>query len=478
MNKNIRYALILCGPILAFIIYLLVPEQVLKSDGSILQLGQAGKVTAGMTAWMALWWMAEVVPLYITALLPLIILSLTGAMGFDRISLSYGHRIVFLAFGGFMLAVAIEKWHLHKRFSLFVLNFCGTRPRNIIGGFMLASALLSMWISNTATAIIMLPVALSIIKLIDKDNPHYKDFSTCLLLAIAYSCSIGGMGTLVGTGTNMFYAGYTEEILNQPVSFIQWMGIALPVVVVMLPVSWYLMTHFIFKIPNSGDDLHIDTRDIHTMGAWEPGQVLTFAIFILAAVLWSTFPLLRDWPPLQYLSDTVIAVGATFLLFIIPSNLKRQEFLLDWDTAVKKVPWGILLLIGGGLCMARAVSENGIGEYISLLLEDSLLLPELLLIFAVLTLMVFLTEISSNIASVTALSPVFVALALSRNMDPSLLIIPITLAASCAFMLPAATMPNSIVMGSGMVRGWQMARAGFLLNIAGIVIIALRVSFL
>lgn len=478
MHKNIRYALILSGPILACMIYLLVPEQALKSDGTILELGQAGKVTAGMTAWMALWWIAEVIPLYITALIPLIVLSLTGTMGLDRISLSYGHRIVFLALGGFMLAVAIEKWHLHKRFSLFVLGFCGTRPRNIIGGFMLASALLSMWISNTATAIIMLPVALSIINLIDKHNPYYNEFSICLLLAIAYSCSIGGMGSLVGTGTNMFYAGYSEEILNQPVSFIQWMGIALPVVVVMLPVSWYLMTHFIFKIPNSGDQLNIDTRDIHTMGVWDPGQVLTFGIFILAAVLWSTLPLLQQWPPLQYISDTVIAVVAAFLLFVIPANLKKQEFLLDWGTAVQKVPWGILLLIGGGLCMAGAVNEYGIGEYIALLLEDTLLLPGLLLLFAVLALMVFLTEISSNIASVTALSPVFTALALSRNMDPSLLIIPITLAASCAFMLPAATMPNSIVMGSGMIRGWQMARAGFLLNLAGILIIALRVSLL
>jgi sodium-dependent dicarboxylate transporter 2/3/5 len=256
------------------------------------------------------------------------------------------------------------------------------------------------------------------------------------------------------------------------------MGIALPVVVVMLPVSWYLMTHFIFKIPNGAEQLHIDTRDIHTLGAWEPGQVLTFVIFILAAVLWSTLPLLREWPPFQNISDTAIAVSAAFLLFVIPVNLKNQQFLLDWDTAAQKVPWGILLLIGGGLCMARAVSDNGIGEYISLLLEDSLLLTELMLILAVLTLMVFLTEISSNIASVTALSPVFTALALSRNMDPSLLIIPITLAASCAFMLPAATMPNSIVMGSRMVKGWQMARAGFLLNIVGILIITLRVSFL
>ena len=473
-----RYALILAGPILGLIIYLLVPEQAIRSDGSILELGQAGKVTAGMTAWIALWWMTEVVPLYITALIPLIGLSFTGTMGLDRISVSYGHRIVFLALGGFMLAAAIEKWHLHKRFSLFVLKFCGTRPRNIIGGFMLASAMLSMWISNTATAIIMLPVALSIIKLISTNNPHRNDFSTCLLLAIAYSCSIGGMGTLVGTGTNMFYAGYTEEILNQTVSFIQWMGIALPVVVVLLPVSWYLMTHLIFKIPNSSDQLPIDTSAVHAKEDWELGQVLTFIIFMLAAILWSTLPLLREWPPLEYISDTGIAISAAFLLFVIPANLKKQEFLLDWETAVKKVPWGILLLIGGGLCMARAVSANGIGEYISLLLEDSLLLPEIILILAVLTLMVFLTEISSNIASVTALSPVFAALALSRNMDPSFLIIPIPLAASCAFMLPAATMPNSIVMGSGMVRGWQMARAGLLLNIAGIVIIALRVSFL
>lgn len=473
-----RCTLILGGPILGLIIYLLVPEQAIRSDGSILELGQAGKVTAGMTAWIALWWMTEVVPLYITALIPLIVLSITGTMGLDRISLSYGHRIVFLALGGFMLAAAIEKWHLHKRFSLFVLKFCGSRPRNIIGGFMLASAMLSMWISNTATAIIMLPVALSIIKLINTNNPHRNDFSTCLLLAIAYSCSIGGMGTLVGTGTNMFYAGYTEEILQQPVSFIQWMGIALPVVILMLPISWYLMTHFIFKIPNSSDQLPIDTNAVHAKEDWELGQILTFIIFMLAAIIWSTLPLLREWPPLEYISDTGIAISAAFLLFVIPANHKKQEFLLDWETAVKKVPWGILLLIGGGLCMARAVSENGIGEYTSLLLEDSLLLPEIILILAILTLMVFLTEISSNIASVTALSPVFTALALSRNMDPSFLIIPITLAASCAFMLPAATMPNSIVMGSGIVKGWQMARAGFLLNIVGILIITLRVSFL
>lgn len=467
-----RIVLLVLGPVLCAVIYLLMPDSVLLTDGSMLELGIGGKVTAGMTAWMALWWVTEATPLYVTALLPLIILPLSGQQPIAETATSYGNRIVYFAFGGFVLAAALEKWHLHTRFANFVIGICGTGPRRIVGAFMLTSAILSMWISNTATAMIMLPVALSVIRAQDTSSSDFPDFSVCLLLSICYACSIGGIGTLIGTGTNMFFAAYMDGELQRPIGFAQWMGIALPIVVIFLPVAWFLLTRVIFRIPAQSGTLTADDEPTATIEPWNRGAALTLIVFVCCALGWMLIPVIRQWPPLEDLTDTSIALIAALILFVLPARSEDQQFLMDWETAALKVPWGILLLIGGGLALARAVSDFGVGEFIVYQFGDISAFSNLTLIIFVVALMVFLTEVSSNVASVAALTPIFGAVAVSAGMDPVELIIPITVAASCAFMLPAATLTNSVIMGSGMVSGSQMARAGFVLNIAAIVVVS------
>lgn len=466
-----RIILLISGPALFTIVYLLMPDSVLLTDGSTLDLGIGGKVTAGMTAWMALWWVTEATPLYVTALLPLIILPLSGQQAIAETATSYGNRIVYFALGGFILAAALEKWHLHTRFANFVIGVCGSGPRRIIGGFMLTSAILSMWISNTATAMIMLPVALSVIRARDTSSPSFADFPVCLLLSICYACSIGGIGTLIGTGTNMFFAAYMDGELQRPMGFAQWMGIALPVVVIFLPVAWFLLTRVIFRIPAQSDSSSVDDKPTARVEPWNRGAVMTLVVFVSCALGWMLIPVIRQWPPLEDITDTSIALIAAFILFVLPARSEDQEFLMDWETAARKVPWGILLLIGGGLALAGAVSDFGVGEFIVYQFGDLSGFSNLTLIVFVVALMVFLTEVSSNVASVAALTPIFGAVAVSAGMDPVELIIPITVAASCAFMLPAATLTNSVIMGSGMVTGTQMAKAGFVLNIAAIMVV-------
>lgn len=468
---------LLAGPLLAALLFILVPESIEKNDGTELHLGTAGRITAGMTVWMALWWILETIPLYITALLPLIILPLSGEQSMITTAVSYSHPVVYLALGGFVLGAALEKWQLHKRFAQFTISIVGNGPRRIVAGFMLACAALSMWISNVATAIIMLPVALSIINLQHKDGLYYHHFALCLLLGICYSCSVGGMGTLIGTGPNMFFAAYMEAELLREISFVKWMAIAVPVIIVFLPIIWWVLTRIIFFIPASAQDMQLVTPSKAEDIPWSRGAVLTLAVFATTALAWMLLPLLTQWQPLQHLSVTGIALLAMLVLFITPAKKYDTATLMDWNTAVHKVPWGVLLLIGGGLSLAKAVSRFGVGELLAYQLLALTSYSPLIIIVAVVALMVFLTEISSNIASVTALTPIFAAMAISMDMDPVTLIIPITLAASCAFMLPVATPTNTVVFGSGLIRSRQMARAGFLLNLVAIVIISLWTGF-
>jgi sodium-dependent dicarboxylate transporter 2/3/5 len=467
-----RTVLLVAGPALCAVVYLLVPESVSYADGTELNLGIGGKVTAGMTAWMAVWWVTEAAPLYVTALLPLILLPLTGQQPISDIATSYGHRIVYLAFGGFVLAAALERWQLHTRFANLVIGVCGSGPRRIIGGFMLSSAALSMWISNTATAMIMLPVAMSVIKAKHADDEARDDFPVCLLLSICYACSIGGIGTLIGTGTNMFFAAYMDGELQRPMGFAEWMAIGVPVVVIFLPIAWFLMTYVIYRLPDSTAAAGGEQRVALNVKPLDRDSSLVLVVFLLCALGWSFLPVIRGWQPLANLTDTGIALMGAFALFVMPARQSDAKFLMDWDTAVRKIPWGILLLIGGGLAMARAVSDYGIGELIVYQMGDISALSRLTMIVSVVAIMVFLTEVSSNIASVTALTPIFAAAAMSAGLDPVELIIPVTVAASFAFMLPAATMTNSVIMGSGLVHGQQMARAGLVLNIAAIIFVS------
>jgi sodium-dependent dicarboxylate transporter 2/3/5 len=464
-----RYGLV-AGPLLAALLYLWIPGGMQDPAGGELQLGMAGRVTGALIGLMAVWWMTEAIPIFVTALLPVIVLPLTGAQDFFDTAAVYAHPLIFLALGGFVLALALEHWELHRRFAAFVLRLVGSGPRRLVGGFMIVSAALSMWISNTATAVIMLPIALSVIGAADQSTDYHPRFRICLLLGTAYACSIGGIGTLIGTGTNVFLASFVESELQRDLSFAAWMRLGVPLVLVFLPLAWLLLTRVIFRLPAVTET---NARAmLPELGPWSTGEKRTFAVFCIAVVGWVGSPLLVKLPLLVNLSDPSVAMFCMLLLFLIPDGRGEATALMDWDTAVK-LPWGVLLLFGGGLALAGAIDDNGIGAALALHSARLEGVPPVLVVGFAVILMTFLTELTSNLASTATLVPVFAAMADGMGIDPLLIIIPTVLAASCAFMLPAATPPNSIVFGSGMLRIPDMVRAGIWINALGIVVISL-----
>lgn len=459
---------------MAALVFWLAPSTVSQPDGGIFHLSAKGRIVLSMMVLMALWWVLEVVPIYVTALLPLFILPITGIQSFGETSVSYGHKIIFLAFGGFVLAAALEKWDVHKHFARAVIAIFGQSPKRLIAGFMFASAILSMWISNTATAIIMLPIALSIIKSSDLEDSTSANFAPCLLLAICYACSMGGMTTLIGTTTNMFFAGYMESEIGREIGFLDWMLFSGPVAIIMLVIIWGLLTHVLLPIGKTGSTrLNIQMQTI----PWTRDSIATLAVFIGTALAWVSLPLLQSLPGLQYLTMYTVAIFAVLVLFVVPAKMESERALLDWQYVRAKVPWGILILIGGGLALAKAFSQFGVSEYLALQVSGFLNFPLFFIFLIIVGLMVFLTEVTTNVASVTALTPVFAALAISLNVDPMIVLAAITLGASCAFMLPVATPPNAVIFGSERVSMAQMLRAGFVLNLVGIVVISFWVYF-
>ena len=474
--SNLRWYGLIGGPILAFSVALAVPIEITGIDGSPLILGIAGKVTAGLAVWMAAWWLTEAISIYATALLPLAILPLTGAQSIGTTANAYAHPLMFLFLGGFILALALEHWHLHKRFALFILRIVGTQPRRLVAGFMIASATMSMWITNTATTIVMLPIALSVLAM-QPETPWKSRFSMCLLLGVAYSASIGGIGTIVGTTPNMFAASFIENELGQAIGFGQWMMIGVPLVVIFVPIVWWLMTHILLPLPR---DQERDQPGNHqsdyplldiSPDPWTRGAVLTLIIFAATALAWIGRPLLVKIPIFAHLTDAGIAIISALLLFVIPVSIREKRFLMDWATAIK-VPWGVLLILGGGLCLAGAIRENGVAELLALQITAMGQMPPLVMTLVVVSLMMFLTELTSNVATTTALIPIVAAIAMALGMEPLKLVIPATMAASCAFMLPVATPPNAIVFGSGLITIPAMARVGFWLNLTGILIVS------
>jgi solute carrier family 13 (sodium-dependent dicarboxylate transporter), member 2/3/5 len=472
--NNFRWIGLIGGPIFGLLIYFLVPESFVGLDNNPVSIGHAGKLTAALACWMAVWWLGESIPIYATAMLPLAVLPLGGARTMKETALGYAHPLIFLFIGGFMLALALERWQLHKRFALMVLRVIGTSPVRLVGGFMFVCATMSMWITNTATTLVMLPIALSVIRIYESQFPEKKNLALCLLLGIAYSASIGGIGTIVGTVPNIFTVSFLESEMDIQVSFLQWMKIGVPVVVIFVPIVWLMLTRFIYPLDNEAiDESVLDTKP----EPWNNGSKLTLMIFFLTAFCWMFRPLLIKIDALQHLSDGGIAVIAALLLFIIPSNIKEKEFLIDWETAVR-IPWGIVILLGGGISLATAISGNGVSELLASNLSGLEGIHPLLMSLAVVTLIIFLTEMTSNVATTTALIPMFAAMAVGLGIAPITIIIPATIAASCAFMLPVATPPNAIVFGSGLLHIPQMAKAGIWLNIIGIFIVTITSHFL
>ena len=460
----------IAGPLAAVLLYAWIPDTVPDSAGGELVLGRAGRITGAVVAWMAIWWMTECISIFVTALLPALVLPLTGIQDLAGTTALYAHPLIFLAMGGFVLALALERWELHRRFAVFVLRVVGTGPRRLVGGFMIVSASLSMWISNTAAAVIMLPVALSIITVHDSGASHHRHLRLCLLLGTAYACSIGGMGTLIGTGTNVFLASFAATELGRPISFAAWMALAAPLVLVLLPLAWWVLTRVVYRLPASAD---LDGGvGLPASGTWSRAEIRTFGVFCLAVVGWVGQPLFAAVPLLRHLSDPGVALLAVFALFLTPDGARGGGRLMDWQTAAK-LPWGVLLLLGGGLVLADAIDRHGIGAAIAVSSARLEGIPPLLLVLAATTLMSLLTELTSNLASTATLVPVLAAMATGLGIDPLVLIVPTVLAASSAFMLPVATPPNTIVFGSGMLCIPEMVRSGIWINTLAVVLIAL-----
>ena len=479
-NLTARIGLFL-GPALAVaILWMGPPDGVFSGEAR----WSGAWITLALLALMAAWWVTEALPIPVTSLLPLVVLPLAGVQTMAETASPYMHPIVVLLLGGFLFAKAIERWGLHERIALNVLVKAGEKPSALIAGFMLAAALLSMWISNTATAIMMTPIALSVAAGIEgSGDSGARPFTFALLLGIAYACSVGGLGTPIGTPTNLIVLGYLNEHGGYDIGFAQWLSFGLPVVLVMIPLIWFILTRVAFKMPRSaGAETRTLVREkLAALGPTTSPEWRTMFVFTVIAGMWMFRRPLNDlvlivgeteFTPLSGLSDHVTAIIAVFLCFLIPAggkNRKGQQ-LLDWRTA-EQIPWGVLLLFGGGMSLAGAISGSGLSTYLGQCLAGFMDLPLPVVILIVTGGVLALTEVTSNIATASALMPILGAVAMGGGAPLELLAAPVALAASCAFMMPMATGPNAVVFATGRVPLATMAKAGFVANLIAVLII-------
>ncbi len=477
LRRRIRGWGLYAGPALAALTGLLLPDSHPGVDGEIVAFGRPGRATAAVAIWMAVWWLTEAIPIYATALLPLVLLPLLGAGPVQETASSYANELIFLFMGGFLIALSMERWGLHRRIALLALRVVGDRPGNVVGGFMLVTALLSMWVSNTATTIMMLPVATSVIALVRRqiggDADAARPFAVCLLLGIAYAASIGGIATPIGTPPNLFMLSYVRTELDREISFVRWMGVGLPLVAVFLPATWLLLTRRLYpvRLERIAGARRLVRESLAELGPMSRAERITACVFLGAAGLWLTRPWLAGLQlagvtPLAGLSDAGIAMLAALVLFVVRAE-RGGPAALDWDVAVR-LPWGVLILFGGGLSLGNAIRENGVGELLGGQVASFAGVPHVVVLIGVIAGIVFLTELTSNTATTATLVPILAALAPGLGLDPLLLVVPAAIAASCAFMLPVATPPNAIVFGSGLVGMAEMSRAGFWLNWIGV----------
>ena len=469
-NKNIL-GLIL-GPLLFLAIMIFVDAEGLSFEA---------KCILASTAWMAVWWVTECVPISVTALLPIVLFPLTGGMDLATTTAAYGHKLVFLFVGGFLIALAIEKWHLHKRLALNIIRVTGSNKSRVILGFMLATAFLSMWISNTATSIMILPVGLAIISQL-KDDPKTIEnenevFGKSLMIAIAYSASIGGMATLIGTPPNMVLAGVVEESYGIKLNMFDWMKFGVPLSSFLLIICWLYLTKIAFKFKNEEFSAGKEEilRQIKKLGSFSNEEIKVLIVFALTALGWIFRGSIETIFPM--IDDTIIAIFFAVTLFIIPTkNHKTNTTLLVWNDTVK-LPWGILILFGGGMAIASAFGKSGLALWIADLLQNLNDVSLFLIILIIVTSINLLTEVTSNMATTAMLLPVLVTIALAIEVHPYFLLVSATLAASCAFMLPISTPPNAVVFGSGFLKIEDMFKKGIWMNLISIITITLVVYF-
>lgn len=432
--------------------------------------------------WMILWWITEAVSISVTALLPLALFPLLGIMDIKAVSGNYANPIVYLFFGGFVIALALERVQLHKRIALSILKLTGTRANGIVLGFMIATGLLSMWISNTASTVVMLPIAASVIGLLmdDADGFTQKDqnFALAVMLGIAFSANIGGMATLIGTPPNSVMLAFLNESYNIDIGFFQWMKMGVPISVLLMAIAYFLLVKVFY--PNDLGDLSnsggVIEGELKKLGPISRAERIVLTLFLLTALAWIMRSSLNSWFPNLGLTDTTISMVAAVAMFIVPINFKKGEFPLQWKDT-RNLPWGILVLFGGGLALASGLTQAGfidaIGEFITKQDNWSVWVVTGVLIF----LMLFMTELMSNVALVTILVPLVVGIAIGMDAPILEMVIPVTLAASCAFMLPMATPPNAIVFASGFIKVHQMARIGVVLNLISVLALILLANY-
>lgn len=464
-NSTARIGLYL-GPILfLLILFFLSPEGMSPEALAML----------AVTVWVATWWITEAIPIAATSLLPLVLLPTLGALPIINTASSYSHPMVLLYMGGFMIAMAIEKWNLHKRIALNIILFIGTNIQRIILGFMLATAFLSMWISNTATSLMMLPIAIAVVTQLTPGNKDIKPnrIGQALMLGIAYAASIGGVATLIGTPTNIILAGVIKEMYGYDISFSQWMIFGLPISLILLFICWVYLVRFAYPFER---DFTIDggkeeiQNQLALLGAMSVEEKRVSWVFGLVSFSWIMRSLLlQDFIPA--LDDTIIAIAGVILLFVLPSSQNSTK-LLDWKTA-ESIPWGILLLFGGGLALAEGFKVTGLASWIGTQFAFLDFIAFGLFLLIIIAAVNFLTEITSNVATASMILPILAAVSYSMGVHPYGLMVGATLAASCAFMLPVATPPNAVVFGSGYLSIPDMFRAGLWMNLISILVITL-----
>ncbi len=463
---------LLLGPALFFLI-LYFPTVLVSESGD--------RVIA-VALWMVTWWITETVSISVTALLPLILFPILKVMALDEVGANYGSPIIFLFFGGFVLALALEKVNLHKRIALNIIKLTGTTPNKVVLGFMIATASLSMWISNTASTVVMLPIALSVIHLLINDADGFtkndRNFALSVMLGIAYAANAGGIATVIGTPPNSVLIGLLENEYHIEISFLKWMTLGLPFSILLVWICYLVLVKWLF--PNGQLKFQasraVIQQELDKLGPMSGKEKMVLVIFGATVFLWIFRTVINGIFPALNLSDTIISMTGAIALFAIPYSFKAGDFILVWEDT-EKLAWGILMLFGGGLALANGMSVSGIVDLVSNAIANaqvSVLVTASLLIL----LMLFMTELMSNVALIAVLAPVVAGIAIGLDIPLLYLLIPVTIASSCAFMLPMATPPNAIVFASGYIKVHQMARAGIILNMISVVLLVLIFQFI
>ena len=441
-------------------------------------------LTLGVAMLMATWWLTEAIPLPVTGLLPLIFFPILGVSSIKETAQAFSHPIIFLFMGGFIIGLAMQHTGLHKRIAYYIIAKFKNGPKSLIFGFMCATAFLSMWISNSATAIMMLPIALSIITVFkeDKNTAKNNNFNKALVLSIAFSATIGGIATIIGTPPNTVMAAMLSELYNYEINFLDWLKIGLPTSLILLPITWVVLTFLCFPLDSSIMIKNKIINDkIKELGKISQDEIMVGVVFIITASLWIS----RKWVssaleniiPSGALNDSTIAISAAIILFIIPSNRPNRDRLINWDVA-QSIPWGALILIGGGLSLATVINSSGLAAWIGSLSSNLSGISIIFIVLISIASIIILTELTSNTATASTFIPIFGATALGLGQDPLLLIIPATLGASCAFMMPVATPPNTIAYASGYLKISDMIKAGVWLNIISLIVIGIIIALI